>query len=327
MASLVSSIAEFVESVMNEYRGAIRASGVEVRIDLHGGVEGAKSGTDLESATGDQRSTRASRARCRLMGSSSSVRLTAFSARSNHFGSGSRCIPNLAAEMESSPQASANSGSRSMARSSISMALRRSILVEAHRAVDGAHIEFVGERMARGRDVGGRRFFVFAGSESGEDGVGEIVLQREEVAHVAVDFGGMSGAAFAKLPDLNEDANACPHFLDGAFGDHVDVEFACDLRPLGVAFGVLDDGACGADDEAWRRAKAVGDGVGKCDGEELIFGRRDTELEGNDGDGFAAGGARSLRIIGEDRRAILSAGRFRRHAGGGVRDLFRGSGG
>ena len=118
-------------------------------------------------------------------------------------------------------------------------------------------------------------------------------MQSEEVAHVAVDFGGVRGAAFAKLPHLNEDANARAHFLDGAFGDHVHVEFASDLRPLRVALGILDDGACGADDEAWRRAEAIGDGIGERNGEELVVGRRHAELEWDDGDGLAAGGARS----------------------------------
>ena len=125
--------------------------------------------------------------------------------------------------------------------------------VEAHRA---------GRRRAckvRRRADGARRgtsveedFSMFARRERGEDGVGEIVLQREEVAHVAVNFGRVGGAAFAKFPDLDEHANARAHFLDAAFGDHVYVELAGDLRPLGVALGVLEDGAGGADDEARR---------------------------------------------------------------------------
>ena len=291
---------DFVKTVMQQNSGAISASGVEVWIDLDGGIESAQSGADLKTAArrpGDPGAgtegvaidgVEVERAIDGLLGAREPFRigLEVHGDLAADDGEESPCFAKIGIEIDG-PFEHFDGG-------------HEVEFVEAHRAVDGAHVELVGEGMARGRNIGGRRFFVFARGERGKDGVGEIVLEREEVAHVAVDFGGVCGAAFAKFPDLNEDAHARTHFLDGAFGDHVDVEFAGDLRPLGVAFGIFNDGAGGADDEAGRRTEAVGDSVGESDGEELIVRRRDAKLERNDGDGFATGGARRLREGGGD---------------------------
>jgi hypothetical protein len=157
---------------------------------------------------------------------------------------------------------------------------------EAKGLVDGAKVELVCERMARDRRSGIGARVALARSERRENRIGESILQREQITHIAIDFRRMHGAAVAEFPDLHEDANARAHFLDAALGDEVDIQFAGDLRPIDALSGVSRGGGRGPHNQRRRRPQAIGHGVGESHGEKLFVGAGGAQLERDDGDGF-----------------------------------------
>ena len=146
--------AEIVETVVEEDCGAIRTGGVEVGIDLDGGVECAKRGANQEAAAWRPRDPCSRAERVAIDGIELERAIHGLLGAREPFGIG----------LEMHADLTAHGGQQAPGVAEIGIEVDGALehfdgggeieLVEAHRAIHGAHVKLEGEGVTRGGNVG-----------------------------------------------------------------------------------------------------------------------------------------------------------------------------